>query len=130
MTKFLARQTCLSRSMEEQGNWRCQRDVVSIFFWGIHFAFGPHVSHKLCVGCDQVKAVGSGRVPPHAASSRLLQFADHLAYFSAACGMQMLRIARHMPHAACRMQQSRIYLCWPFGAGEVAVAVAARAPVA
>lgn len=130
MTKFLARQTCLSRSMREQGeleNWRCQRDVVSIFFWAIRFAFAPHVSHKLCVGCDQVKAVGSGTVP-HAASSRLLQFADHLAYFSAACGMQMLRLARYMPHAACRMQQSRIYLCWPFGA--VAVAVAARAPVA
>lgn len=85
----------------ELGNWRCQRDVVSIFFWGIRFAFGPHVSHKLCVGCDRVEAVGSGRVPPHAASSRLLQIADHLAYFSAACGMQMLRLARHMPHAAC-----------------------------
>lgn len=76
-------------------NWRCQRDVVSIFFWGIRFAFAPHVSHKLCVFCDQEK-VGSGRVP-HVA--RLLQFADHLAYFSAACGMQMLRLARHMPHA-------------------------------
>lgn len=90
--------------MRELENWRCQRDVVSIFFWGIRFAFAPHVSHKLCVGCDQVKVCSGQRAAkgvPHVASSRLLQFADHLAYFSAACGMQMLRLARHMPHAAC-----------------------------
>lgn len=79
-----------------KGNERNWRWLAWLCFWGIRFAFGPHVSHRLCVGATcgkRQQACGMRHVPWGCCSNLLTIWLT----FAAACGMQIL------PHAACRM---------------------------
>lgn len=106
MTKFLARQTCLSRSMEEQGNWGIG-DVSEMWLAYSFGAFALHLAHMCHTNCALAAtesrrwAAGGCRHTLQAAGCSNLLTIWLTFPLLVACKCCDSLATCHMPHAAC-----------------------------